>query len=259
VAHEPAKFAMLIGDVLAAAAAASALYLGVWLLRPGRATHWGASASVPWKSARLTWRNRHLLWAGLAVALSVQGAARASGRERAGVAIDREDRPAEPPWTEPALGRPNGTITGPSISDAVDRNQASVAPWSRPGRDPSPAVGQQSVSEPDSWGRNHRPAPPWSEPNESPPPRPQAADREAAGAPPKTDAGGREQERDATYRVRSGDTLWDIAAHVLGTDELARVARYWPLIHRSNRDVIGPNPNLIFAGQLLRLPPEVPR
>jgi hypothetical protein len=259
VANEPAKFAMLIGDVVAAVAGASGLYLGVWLLWPGGAARRGASGPGRWKSVRLPRRNHRLLWTGLAVALSMPGVSRASGRERVGVTIDREDPPVEPPWTEPTLGRPTGTLTGPSVSNAEGRNQAAAAPWSRPGSAAASAVTDPPVSEPDPDGRNHSPAPPWSEPNESPPPRFQAADREAAGAPRRTDGGGRGPERDAPYRVRPGDSLWDIAAHVLGTDDPVRIARYWPRIHRSNRDVIGPNPNLIYAGQLLRLPREVPR
>jgi nucleoid-associated protein YgaU len=59
--------------------------------------------------------------------------------------------------------------------------------------------------------------------------------------------------------VERGDTLWDIAAQVLATSDRARIARYWPELHRANRDVIGANPSLIFPGQILRLPPEGPQ
>jgi nucleoid-associated protein YgaU len=54
--------------------------------------------------------------------------------------------------------------------------------------------------------------------------------------------------------VSKGDTLWHIAGDVLGTDDVARIARYWPAIHRANRRVIGADPGLIFPGTLLRLP-----
>jgi|GEM_PF-2472413 len=60
------------------------------------------------------------------------------------------------------------------------------------------------------------------------------------------------------YTVRPGDSLWDIAEMKLGTGEARRVARYWPRIHRANRDVIGADPNLIMPGQVLTLPPERP-
>lgn len=60
----------------------------------------------------------------------------------------------------------------------------------------------------------------------------------------------------AVYVVRPGDKLWSIAAEALGTQDPARVARYWPRIHRANRILIGPNPDLIYPGQMLRLPEE---
>jgi nucleoid-associated protein YgaU len=60
------------------------------------------------------------------------------------------------------------------------------------------------------------------------------------------------------YTVRPGDSLWDIAEMKLGTTEARRIARYWPRIHRANRDVIGGDPNLIVPGQVLALPPERP-
>lgn len=56
------------------------------------------------------------------------------------------------------------------------------------------------------------------------------------------------------YAVLPGDTLWDIAGKVLETKDMRAIARYWPLIHRANRDVIGADPNLICPGQVLVLP-----
>lgn len=58
------------------------------------------------------------------------------------------------------------------------------------------------------------------------------------------------------YVVVEGDTLWGIAERVLGPVTSARIARYWPRIHRANRDVIGVDPNFIEPGQVLRLPAE---
>jgi nucleoid-associated protein YgaU len=58
------------------------------------------------------------------------------------------------------------------------------------------------------------------------------------------------------YAVLPGDTLWDIAAKVLRTDDLHRIASYWPRIHRANRDLIGSDPNLLRPGQVLDLPPR---
>lgn len=76
--------------------------------------------------------------------------------------------------------------------------------------------------------------------------------RHPAGKDLSGDAGLRRE----TYRVGPGDTLWDIAATVLATKEEARIARYWPLIHRANRSTIGSDPNLIKPGMALELPAE---
>ncbi len=73
-------------------------------------------------------------------------------------------------------------------------------------------------------------------------------------------AGTRAAERDpteepTTYRVRSGDSLWRIAGHRLGSGATAtataqEVTRLWEL----NRERIGTgNPDLIFPGQTLRM------
>ena len=56
------------------------------------------------------------------------------------------------------------------------------------------------------------------------------------------------------YAVLPGDTLWDIAGKVLETSDMRAIARYWPLIHRANRDVVGADPNLIRPGMVLVLP-----
>jgi nucleoid-associated protein YgaU len=48
--------------------------------------------------------------------------------------------------------------------------------------------------------------------------------------------------------VRPGDTLWDLAAAHLG-DPLK-----WPLLHQANRGIVS-DPDLIYPGQSLRIPP----
>ncbi|QJD53350.1 LysM-like peptidoglycan-binding protein [Arthrobacter phage StevieBAY] len=50
------------------------------------------------------------------------------------------------------------------------------------------------------------------------------------------------------HRVVPGDTLWGIAARYLGNG-----AR-WPEIYNMNRGVVGGNPNLIFPGQVFKVP-----
>jgi LysM domain len=59
--------------------------------------------------------------------------------------------------------------------------------------------------------------------------------------------------RGGSYCVKPGDTLWSIAAIALGTNDPSAIARYWPRIHHANPS-IGPDPRLIFPGQLLELP-----
>jgi nucleoid-associated protein YgaU len=56
------------------------------------------------------------------------------------------------------------------------------------------------------------------------------------------------------YTVQAGDTLWDIAERVLDRDDVRAIARYWPKIHRANRQVLGADPNRLTPGQVLLLP-----
>lgn len=73
-------------------------------------------------------------------------------------------------------------------------------------------------------------------------------DRPVAAASPNP-------ERPEPVIVRTGDTLWAIAARSLPTGatdaEIARACAQW---HEANRDVIGHDPNLIFPMQRL-VPP----
>jgi hypothetical protein len=55
--------------------------------------------------------------------------------------------------------------------------------------------------------------------------------------------------------VRRGDTLWDIAAAHLSADATdAEIADAWQRWFQANRSVIGPDPDLILPGQVLRIP-----
>jgi nucleoid-associated protein YgaU len=51
-----------------------------------------------------------------------------------------------------------------------------------------------------------------------------------------------------TYTVKKGDCLWKIAKKYYGT------GTKWPTIYKSNKKVIGKNPNLIYPGQKLVIP-----
>jgi hypothetical protein len=64
-----------------------------------------------------------------------------------------------------------------------------------------------------------------------------------------TDAGTAGPTISATLRkVIPGDTLWDIAGKVYGDPTR------WPEIYAANTAIIGSDPDLIFPGQVLRIP-----
>lgn len=58
-----------------------------------------------------------------------------------------------------------------------------------------------------------------------------------------------------THVVQEGDSLWDIAASRLpdGADDTA-IAAAWQAIYALNRDVVGPDPDVLQPGQQLELP-----
>jgi len=58
--------------------------------------------------------------------------------------------------------------------------------------------------------------------------------------------------------VRSGDSLWSIAAATLGPFASdADIAREWPRLYAGNRNTIGANPHFLRPGQVLILPPPI--
>ncbi len=57
-------------------------------------------------------------------------------------------------------------------------------------------------------------------------------------------------EAGQTYTVKKGDCLWSIAKRLYGDG-----AKY-SLIYDANQDTIGGNPNRIYPGQVLTVPPE---
>lgn len=103
-----------------------------------------------------------------------------------------------------------------------------------------------------------RPAPPvpatstlpgWTPDRPAAPPRPAPQVRLVTSAPRVEHALGED------VVVRRGDSLWDIAARHLGpTASAEAVAAEWPRWYAANRDVIGPDPDLIHPGQRLRPP-----
>jgi hypothetical protein len=58
--------------------------------------------------------------------------------------------------------------------------------------------------------------------------------------------------------VRSGDSLWSIAAAALGPlASDADIAREWPQLYANNREAIGANPHFLRPGQVIVLPPGI--
>lgn len=56
------------------------------------------------------------------------------------------------------------------------------------------------------------------------------------------------KESPTSYVVKSGDSLWKIAAKIYGHGDK------WRTIYEKNKKLIGPNPNLIYPGQKLVIP-----
>ncbi|HLS01573.1 MAG TPA: LysM domain-containing protein, partial [Beutenbergiaceae bacterium] len=66
-----------------------------------------------------------------------------------------------------------------------------------------------------------------------------------------------EPSTNPTYRVQPGDTLWAIAhQHMDPKASPTEIAQSWPRWYSKNRDVIGPDPNLIQPGMVLKQPPK---
>ena len=58
----------------------------------------------------------------------------------------------------------------------------------------------------------------------------------------------RQLQEGTQYTVQPGDSLFAIAQQTYGDGNL------WPKIYEVNKQVIGPNPNLIHPGQVLTIP-----
>lgn len=54
--------------------------------------------------------------------------------------------------------------------------------------------------------------------------------------------------------VRRGDSLWTLVARHLRTEDPGLIAAEWPRWYAANRGAIGPDPDLLLVGQVLRLP-----
>lgn len=100
------------------------------------------------------------------------------------------------------------------------------------------------------WPAGELPQPGWT------PERPAAPTTPPSQVGLVSTAPGTEQDGDEHLVVHRGDTLWAIAARHLGPRASAgEIARAWPRWYAANRDVIGPDPDRLRPGQLLKPPP----
>lgn len=138
---------------------------------------------------------------------------------------------------------PGDPVAGPGADRVVvAAGDVPLPSWDRPA---DAGAGSAVVPVP-SWERPEReemPLPGW---------RPTGP---AMTAAPPADLVSRGRAPDRAVVVRRGDTLWDIAARHLGPTATAEeTAREWPRWYEANREVIGPEPDLILPGQRL-VPP----
>ncbi|GAB2653608.1 LysM peptidoglycan-binding domain-containing protein [Kribbella swartbergensis] len=144
-------------------------------------------------------------------------------------------QPGDAPWrtTEP----PSSVLTGATAETRVDRPQDARPQDVR--RDARP---QDVVPGPRTT---------------SPRVRVGVPDRPTSGAATRyTDVrSGQPVRVPARVVVKPGDTLWSIAAAELGPNATAEdIAVRWPAWYAANRQSIGPDPDLILPGQVLRTP-----
>lgn len=200
------------------AAAAGALLIGT-TCRTGAALRAVADATTPLLLRRL-----------LAAALGAAVLGGVSGPALAG------DRPA-------AAAASASTLSWPSTSST----------WSEPATTPS--------SSPTTTATTAAPAPTTSTaalPGATPAARPRTAETttaETTTAPPRTGPVPPTDRTPIEVVVRSGDTLWSIAArHLPAGSTRAAVAAAWPRWYAANRAVIGSDPDHLRPGQRLVAP-----
>ena len=127
---------------------------------------------------------------------------------------------------------------GASPQDTPDASPSpGPSPQNAPDASPSPGVSPQNATD----------ATPASSPTVAPAPSsapPDAASRGASDPP-------------QTHTVAPGDTLWSIAEAMRPGADDAHITRVWQAIHAANAQAI-PNPSLIYPGQRLTIPQDLP-
>jgi hypothetical protein len=150
--------------------------------------------------------------------------------------------PGIPASPQPAPGSAQPPASGPPAPAAASPTRPETVPTpaaTPPGPTPSPVAGPAPAAGATSPVAGS-PANPPGPPSATPRPAVEAAARPAGPA---------------IVVVQRGDCLWDIAARALGDGASdADVAAAWPRWYAANRDVVGPDPDLLHPGAVLRPP-----
>ncbi len=158
-------------------------------------------------------------------------------------------------WTPPVSPSPHSRGR-PSASSPAP---AAVAPTAPPtAADPPPTPAQPRSSTPPSRVAS----PPSQSPAPVAPPPGATGPRPGATSPPSaTSPSPAATPSPGSWTVRPGDDFWTIAESVVGASpspaDTAGVARYWLRLIQANRARLADpsDPDLLFAGQVLVLPP----
>lgn len=262
-------------DAVLPAVAGSALVLlvvrvwarlfGLGAVRPGRGL--GPPRTRPRRPHRAqspSPKGRRIALAGLmtgVTVVAVAGPTLAAEAPPSPGADDPDDRSLLPPGHEPGRMPSAANLEDPvrppaaTVPTTTDPPAASTDPAAiegSPSEDPAAATGDPVPAPTEPPPVTQDPAPPASGPGgaitESEDPG--AATSPLSSAPRGPDAAG------LVVHVQPGDCLWSIAASQLGphaTDP--DIDGHWRRIYALNREVIGSDPDLIYPGQTLRLPP----
>ena len=167
-----------------------------------------------------------------------------------------------------AAGLGQGDASAASVGLVVPQATPNPGPGARPLPDPGwllapPAPQSSGTSSPHDQGLRAplaatasptvtAPDPGWVP--SAPTTRPQPDVRVLSPAPRSRP----DDDTTAEVVVRRGDSLWSIAARHLGPDPSeAEIAEAWPAWYAANREVIGPDPDLLLPGQVLHAPEVV--
>ena len=143
---------------------------------------------------------------------------------------------AEQLWAEVPPADPTPEAAGPASSDRGTGSSSTGAPlpplgW---GGSPAPSTTDDPVPLPADTG---------------------TADRRGDDAGTSVPA----PAPSRTVVVHPGDSLWSISDDLLGpgASDPAQIAAAWPLLHETNRDVIGEDPDELRPGQQLTVPADL--